>query len=166
MYPELGIRSFGNGTFHKPALSGLELGSKRIFTIEVGDLLFNNVFAWEGAIAVAKPEDTGRFGSHRFITCVPNKDKATSRFLCFYFLTSEGLDLIRDASPGGAGRNRTLGLEALANISIPVPDIEAQFWFDKLHDHVGVMRKLQGEAAIERDALLPSSLAKAFNGEF
>jgi type I restriction enzyme, S subunit len=72
VYPELGIRSFGNGTFHKPALSGLELGGKRIFKIEAGDLLFNNVFAWEGAIAVVKREDGGRFGSHRFITCVPD----------------------------------------------------------------------------------------------
>ena len=59
-YAELGIRSFGKGTFHKPTLSGIELGSKRVYSIEPGDLLFSNVFAWEGAIAVAKPEDTGR----------------------------------------------------------------------------------------------------------
>lgn len=29
-YSELGIRSFGNGTFHKPALTGSGVGSKRI----------------------------------------------------------------------------------------------------------------------------------------
>jgi type I restriction enzyme S subunit len=29
-YPELGIRSFGMGTFHKPMLSGSEVGSKRL----------------------------------------------------------------------------------------------------------------------------------------
>jgi type I restriction enzyme, S subunit len=110
LYPELGIRSFGNGTFHKPALNDLELGGKRIFKIEPDDLLFNNVFAWEGAIAVARSQDFRRFGAHRFITCVPKKDKATSRFLCFYFLTNEGLELIGAASPGGAGRNRTLAL--------------------------------------------------------
>jgi type I restriction enzyme S subunit len=54
-YPELGIRSYGKGTFHKPALTGLEVASKRIYRIEPGDLLFSNVFAWEGAMAVAKP---------------------------------------------------------------------------------------------------------------
>jgi type I restriction enzyme S subunit len=43
-YPEIGIRSFGKGTFHKPSLSGLEIGTKRIFQIEPGDLLFSNVF--------------------------------------------------------------------------------------------------------------------------
>jgi hypothetical protein len=56
-YAELGIRSFGNGTFQKPAITGLELGNKRIFKIEPWDLVFNNVFAWEGAIAVARAED-------------------------------------------------------------------------------------------------------------
>lgn len=120
-YPELGIRSYGNGTFHKPALTGTEIGDKRVFRIEPGDLLFSNVFAWEGAIAVAKPEDAGRVGSHRYITYVPKPGIATFRFLCFYFLTNEGIELIRTASPGGAGRNRTLGLAALAAIHVPVP---------------------------------------------
>jgi len=36
-YPELGIRSFGNGAFHKPALGGSDVGSKRIYRIEPGD---------------------------------------------------------------------------------------------------------------------------------
>lgn len=164
-YPELGIRSFGNGTFHKPALSGFELGSKRVFWIEPGDLLFSNVFAWEGAIAVAKPEDRGRVGSHRFITCVPRKDVATSQFLRFYFLTDEGMDLIRAASPGGAGRNRTLGLAALDAIEVPVPPIEDQVWFDGLQAKVGALRRLQSETAAELDALLPAILDRAFKGD-
>ncbi|MCX7180309.1 MAG: restriction endonuclease subunit S [Proteobacteria bacterium] len=67
-YPELGIRSFGKGTFHKPAISAEQLGTKRLYHIHPGDLIFNNVFAWECAVAVVKPEDAGRVGSHRFIT--------------------------------------------------------------------------------------------------
>jgi type I restriction enzyme S subunit len=164
-YPELGIRSFGNGTFHKPPLSGSEVGTKRIFKIEPDDLVFSNVFAWEGAIAVAEKEDAGRFGSHRFITCVPKKQYATSNFLCFYFLTEEGLELIRAASPGGAGRNRTLGLESLANITVPVPSLDAQAWFDLLQSRMTKMRKIQVAAAIEINALLPSILDRAFRGE-
>jgi len=165
LYPELGIRSFGNGTFHKPALSGSEVGSKRIFKIEPGDLVFSNVFAWEGAIAVARPDDAGRFGSHRFITCAPKKQHTTSQFLCFYFLTDDGLELIRAASPGGAGRNRTLGLEALANISVPIPSLEAQRRFDSLLMSVAKLKAQQTEAIAELDTLLPSVLDKAFKGE-
>ena len=88
-YPELGIRSFGKGTFQKPPLSGADVGTKRLFRIESGDLLFSNVFAWEGAIAIAQPEDAGRFGSHRFITCQANPELTTAEFLRYYFLTAE-----------------------------------------------------------------------------
>ncbi len=165
MYPELGIRSFGNGTFHKPAVTGMELGNKRVFRIERGDLLFTNVFAWEGAIAVAKPEDTGRVGSHRYVTCVPRAELATSEFLCFYFLTSEGLSLIGAASPGGAGRNRTLGLSALGAIQVPVPPIAQQRWFNSLQAEVAALKRLHTETAAELDALLPAILDRAFKGE-
>src|SRR5690606_35639235 len=84
LYPELGIRCFGKGTFHKPALTGLEVGTKKIFQIKEGDLVFSNVFAWEGGIAVAKEDDNDRYGSHRFISCVANKEKALAEFLCFH----------------------------------------------------------------------------------
>ena len=79
-YPELGVRSFGRGTFHKPALDGMAVGSKKLFRIQEGDLLFNIVFAWEGAVAIAQPKDNGRVGSHRFLTCVPDKDRGNRRF--------------------------------------------------------------------------------------
>jgi type I restriction enzyme S subunit len=164
-YPELGIRSFGKGTFHKPTLTGAELGSKRIFRIEEGDLLFNIVFAWEGAVAVARPEDHGRVGSHRFLTCVPQKGVAMSPFLCFHFLTERGLHDLGDASPGGAGRNRTLGLKALDKIKIPVPPYKKQVWFSNLWGKMNQARQLQGEISKELAAYTPSLLAKAFRGE-
>ncbi|MBI4681829.1 MAG: restriction endonuclease subunit S [Nitrospirae bacterium] len=164
-YPELGIRSFGKGTFHKPALTGKELGSKRIFTIEEGDLLFNIVFAWEGAVAIAKREDHGRVGSHRFLTCVPQKGIATSAFLCFHFLTEKGLHDLGDASPGGAGRNRTLGLKSLDKIKVPVPPYEKQVWFSRLWEKVNTARQLQIEISSHLAAFTPALLAKAFRGD-
>jgi type I restriction enzyme S subunit len=164
-YPELGIRSFGKGTFHKPALGGLEVGTKRLYRIKPGDLLFNNVFAWEGAVAVAKPNDVGRFGSHRFITCVPKSAVATTNFLSFFFLTPKGLEKLGEASPGGAGRNRTLGLETLANIKVPIPAFEEQLWFDSLGTKVESLKRAQDETIFQINALLPSILDKAFKGE-
>jgi type I restriction enzyme S subunit len=164
-YPELGVRSFGKGTFHKPALNGGSVGSKKLFGMKPDDLLFNNVFAWEGAVAVVKPEDQGRVGSHRFIACVPQEGVATSEYLCFHFLTRRGLEQLGDASPGGAGRNRTLGLKALEDILVPVPAVERQFWFTKLLTKVAAVKQLQAETSAELDALLPSVLDKAFKGE-
>jgi type I restriction enzyme S subunit len=164
-YPELGVRSFGNGTFHKAAIKGVEMGTKRIFEIKPNDLVFSNVFAWEGAIAVAKPEDKDRFGSHRFITCVPKENVALSSFLAFHFLTQKGLEQIGDASPGGAGRNRTLGLTKLEALKVPVPAIEKQQWFDSLLQKTNAIKKHQTETQQQLNALLPAILDKAFKGE-
>lgn len=164
-YMELGVRSFGRGTFHKPGLSGMEVGSKKLFTIEFGDLVFNIVFAWEGAVAIAKPEDDGRVGSHRFLTCVTNPDQVAAEFLLFYFRTPEGLQKLGEASPGGAGRNRTLGLKKLEVIEVPVPPIETQHWFSRLQAKAQEIRSIRMRTAEDVDALMPALLHEVFRSE-
>lgn len=161
-YPELGIRSFGRGTFHKPKILGIET-TKRIFQIHEGDLLFSNVFAWEGAVAVAKSEDQGRVGSHRFISCMCDKQRLLPEYIQFYFLTSGGLEKLNNASPGGAGRNRTLGISKLEKIKIPVVSLEMQKQFNKL---LKIKEKIQTEAAVafqQTTALMPSFLDRIFS---
>lgn len=164
-YLELGVRSFGKGTFHKPALNGIDVGTKKLYSIKPGDLVFSNVFSWEGAIAVVHPEDKGRVGSHRFITCVPKPGIATADFLRFYLLTDEGIEKVREASPGGAGRNRTLGLKKLEKIEVPIPDYNKQLWFDSLQTKAAAIKKAHAANQAELDALLPAILDKAFKGE-
>ncbi len=164
-YPETGIRSFGKGTFHKPALTGAQIGSKRICHIKTGDLVFMNVFAWEGAIAVAQPEDDGRVASHRFMTHEVLPDRATADFLFYFFLTERGLEQIRGASPGSAGRNRTLGIAKLEKIPVPVPPIEDQRRFAKLRKLHFQLQRLHREAEAELASFTPALLAKAFRGE-
>ncbi|MBI5244402.1 MAG: restriction endonuclease subunit S [Elusimicrobia bacterium] len=163
-YLELGIRSFGKGTFHKPSIIGIAVGSKKLFGIEPGDLVFSNVFAWEGAVAVARPEDAGRVGSHRFISCVPLDGIARAEFLKAYFLTQEGIDALGVASPGGAGRNRTLGIEALQRIEVPVPKIEKQDWLKGIQAKADALLQLRRESGHEFKGLLASVLNQAFEG--
>lgn len=161
-YPELGIRSFGKGTFHKPPLSGGDVGTKRLYRIEPGDLLFSNVFAWEGAIAIAQPEDAGRFGSHRFITCQAKAELTTAEFLRYYFLTDEGMLKIGEASPGGAGRNRTLGLEKLMAIAVPTPPLAVQQTFDRLQAEITALKAKHTAIREANAALLPATLERVF----
>jgi type I restriction enzyme S subunit len=164
-YPELGIRCFGKGTFHKPALTGVEVGTKKIFQIKEGDLVFSNVFAWEGGIAVAQKEDNDRYGSHRFISCVVNNDIALEQFLCFHFLSPKGLEDINACSPGGAGRNKTLGLDKLMKIKVPVPEITLQKEFVTLLKKVNAIKEQHNQTEKELTQLMPSLLDKAFKGE-
>jgi type I restriction enzyme S subunit len=124
-YSEIGIRSHGKGIFHKPAVTGASLGNKAVFGIEPGDLVFNIVFAWEGAVAVAGWSEAGRCGSHRFPT-YRARPKADVTYLQHVLLSPPGLRLLGLASPGSAGRNRTLNQSSVTLSDVPVPDMDEQ----------------------------------------
>lgn len=126
-YAEIGVRSFGKGIFHKEPVRGADLGQKRMFRVEPGDLVISNVFAWEGAIAQAADNDAGRIGSHRFMTfTAKDHDRIDTGWASWFFLSEVGLELIRMASPGSAGRNRTLAIDRFEALEIPLPAIEEQ----------------------------------------
>lgn len=161
-YPELGVRSFGQGLFTKPDVVGAEVTWQSLYRVEAGDLVFSNIKAWEGAFAVASTEHAGKHGSHRYLTCVPDPDRATAGYLWYYLQSEGGLRGINAASPGSADRNRTLATKRLAAIQVPVPSLDAQRWFDALQAKARVARKAQADAAAELAALLPALLYEAF----
>lgn len=121
-YQEIGVRSFGKGLFIKPAVTGAEIGSKRVFAIQPGDLVVSNIFGWEGAVAVATSEHAGMIGSHRFMTWVPKSTDLDVRYLQHCLLSDTGLVDLRTASPGSAGRNRTLSINGFSAIRVPLLD--------------------------------------------
>lgn len=161
-YPELGVRSFGRGTFRKPGLLGADLSWQKLFLVQQGDLVFSNIKAWEGAFAVAGPDDHGRVGSHRYLTCVPTQGLATADFIWFYLQTSEGLGKVQSASPGSADRNRTLGQGALEAITVPTPPIGRQQWFNRLHARAREARTIRASTAQDVQALIPAMLHETF----
>jgi type I restriction enzyme S subunit len=165
-YPQVAVRSFGKGTFHRAPLRGIEVTWQKPFLVKSGDILISNIKAWEGAIAVALPADDGRVGSHRYLTCVPVQGAATAQFVCFHLLTPTGLHDIGEASPGSADRNRTLSATELLRIPIPVPSYGKQLWFDELFRKTDTVRRHRYQAGAELDALLPAVLDRAFRGEF
>lgn len=165
IYPQVAVRSFGRGTFHKTPLAGSEITWQKLFLVNSGDILISNIKAWEGAIAVAMAEDDGYFGSHRYLTCVPIPGVASSQFVCFHLLAPVGLYEVGEASPGSADRNRTLNVRGLLRIPISIPSFEQQLWFDKMYGQVTALKSLQAETAVELDALLPAILDRAFKGE-
>jgi type I restriction enzyme S subunit len=125
-YREIGIRSHGRGIFHKEPAFGSDLGDKAVFWIEPDDLIFNIVFAWEGAVALAGPNETGYIGSHRFPTFRVFADRADPKFLLYFFQTEAGVFRLGENSPGGAGRNRTLDRARLLKEKVRVPDLATQ----------------------------------------
>lgn len=161
-YPELGVRSFGKGLFIKPDLVGSELTWQSLYRIEAGDLVFSNIKAWEGAFAVAEREHHGKHGSHRYLTCVPDANRATAHFLWYYLQSEEGIYQVGKASAGSADRNRTLATKRLQAIKVPVPSLDAQLWFDSLQAKARAARAAQADATAHLDQLLPAMLNEVF----
>ncbi|MBL8811297.1 MAG: restriction endonuclease subunit S [Planctomycetaceae bacterium] len=125
-YREIGIRSHGKGIFHKEPVSGASLGDKRVFNVVPGCLVLNIVFAWERALAITSDEEVGMIASHRFPMFQPDLKQVDIQYVLHYMLSDVGSNTLRLASPGGAGRNRTISQEQFLKTEIPLPPVEEQ----------------------------------------
>lgn len=126
LYREIGIRSHGKGLFHKEPVQGIELGNKRVFEIVPDCLVVNIVFAWERAVSKTTIDEVGMIASHRFPMYKPKSGILDLDYIVLYLITDKGKQLLELASPGGAGRNRTLGQKEFANSKLPLPCYEEQ----------------------------------------
>lgn len=166
IYTEIGIRSHGRGVFHKEPVSGAQIGDKRVFQVVENALVLNIVFAWEQAIALTSRRDAGLIASHRFPMYRPKAGTCDLRFVYHYFMCPRGKELLDLASPGGAGRNRTLGQQAFESIPLPCPPLEEQLRIsDALHawdDAISVARRLsearRDAADLIRERLVRSAM--------
>ena len=121
VYREIGIRSHGKGIFHKEPIKGKELGNKRVFWVEGDTFVVNIVFAWELAVANTTEAEKGMIASHRFPMYKAYKNKTVVSYIKYFFLTNRGKELLYLASPGGAGRNKTLGQKEFENLEFLTP---------------------------------------------
>ncbi len=121
-YQQIGIRSHGKGIFHKELVTGEELGNKRVFWVEENTFVVNIVFAWEQAVAKTSSVESGMIASHRFPMYKAKENKADINYIFRLFLTEKGKHYLGLASPGGAGRNKTLGQKNFEELDIIVPD--------------------------------------------
>lgn len=119
-YQEIGIRSHGKGLFYKEPVKGRDLGNKAVFWIEDGCLIINIIFAWEQAVDITTAREKGLIASHRF-PMWRSKGNVDLQYLLSFFLTPLGKYLLKLASPGGAGRNKTLGQDEFNKIMVCIP---------------------------------------------
>jgi len=125
-YKEIGIRSHGKGVFHKAPVTGYSLGNKRVFSVHVPAFVVNIVFAWEHAVALTSDKENGFIASHRFPMFVPVDKRSDLPFVLYFFLRKYGKHLLGLASPGGAGRNKTLGKKNFDDLKVIFPSLQEQ----------------------------------------
>lgn len=125
-YERIGLYNRGRGIFHKPITKGKDLGDSDFFEIKDGDFVISGQFAWEGAVALAQPEEDGCFASHRYYSLRGKPNKAETAYLFSFFTTQLGDNLLNHHSRGAAGRNRPLNINTLLREKIPVPPLSMQ----------------------------------------
>ncbi|MEH6913934.1 restriction endonuclease subunit S, partial [Priestia megaterium] len=140
IYTQIGIRSHGKGIFVKEPVTGESLGNKRVFWIEPNCLIVNIVFAWERAVSKTTPDLNGLIASHRF-PMYKTKKNVNLDYLMHYLLTPKGKKLLEDASPGGAGRNKTLSQKDFMESKIQLPSLELQKYISSFLETIE--RKIQ-----------------------
>jgi len=126
LYQQIGIRSHAKGIFHKELVSGEILGNKSVFWIEEDCFIVNIVFAWEQAVAKTTHAEKGLIASHRFPMYQPKNNQVDIDYILYFFKSKRGKYLLGLASPGGAGRNKTLGQKEFAELKIPIPALKEQ----------------------------------------
>ena len=125
-YREIGIRSHGKGIIHKDETTASEIGNKRVFWVEPNCFVVNIVFAWERAVAKTTDAESGMIASHRFPMYKPKKDVVDLDYITEYFITKRGQNVLILASPGGAGRNKTLGQKEFSKSVVKLPSLPEQ----------------------------------------
>lgn len=158
LYTQIGIRSHGKGIFHKEAVTGKSLGNKRVFWIEEDKLILNIVFAWERAITKTTSSEKGMVASHRFPMYQPKKGLLNLDYILLFFLTPRGKTYLELASPGGAGRNKTLGQSEFEKLKIYLPSIKEQekivSFFNEISKQIALVNEQLEETRTFKKALL------------
>lgn len=162
LYTQIGIRSHGKGLFYKEPVTGELLGSKAVYWVEPNCFILNIVFAWEQAIGKTTQAEVGMIGSHRFPMYKPVNNLIDIDYLVYYLLTKRGTDILEAASPGGAGRNRTLGQDRFMKSRIVLPLLDEQQKIAKILSTQDKAIELQGRKIEELKRFKKGCLEKMF----
>lgn len=125
-YLGIGLRSHGKGTFLKYNELPEKNTMDQFYIVRPNDLIVNITFAWEQAIAIAKPEDDGALASHRFPTYTFIEGKGVPNFFRYFIVQPRMKFMLQLISPGGAGRNRVMNKSDFLQLEFLIPEYQEQ----------------------------------------
>jgi type I restriction enzyme, S subunit len=163
-YNCVGVRWYGMGTFVRGRLLGLNISRKQQWIIKNGDVVYNKLFAWKGAFAIADPSVDGCIVSDKFPTYQPRLEVIEPRFLERYFRTPRIAQQAQDLSKGAAAISKlTLNPPQFWDLTIPLPPLDEQrrivARIEALAAKVEEARGLRQSAGKEAAAILDSALS-------
>lgn len=162
-YPQVGIRSFGEGMFRKPPTLGSDTTYRAFNVLRAGKLVMSQVKGWEGAVAVCPADLDGWFVSPEYRTFACREGKCYPDYLAHLVKTRWFQQHLAEATRGVGARRERIRPEMLLGIEIPFPDLAGQKAALQSIEHLTQAQSLASKSSPHADALLPSILDRIFN---
>ncbi len=121
-YACVGVRWYGLGAFVRQDLLGLNIARKQHWVVKAGDILYNKLFAWKGAFAIADESVENCIVSDKFPTYAVNSELLDPSYLRYYFRAPQLANQAQNLSKGGAAISKlTLNPPQFWDLVIPMP---------------------------------------------
>jgi type I restriction enzyme, S subunit len=126
-YDCAGVRWYGLGAFNRETLLGMQIKRKQQWILRAGDIVYNKLFAWKGAFAIADETVDGCIVSDKFPTYLADPALVDARFLAYYFRTPRLAQQAMNLSKGAAAISKlTLNPPQFWDLTIPLPPLDEQ----------------------------------------
>lgn len=162
-----GVRWYGNGAFNRETLLGMQIKRKQQWVLQTGDVVYNKLFAWKGAFAIASAKVDGCIVSDKFPTYAIDPTVVDLRYLGYYFRTPQLAQQADNLSKGAAAISKlTLNPPQFWDLTIPLPPLDDQrrivARIEELAARIAEAQGLRKEAMAEAERLLKNASTDAF----
>jgi len=126
-YKLIGVRWYGEGTFHRETVKGSEISASYLTPVIPSAFIYNRLFAWKQSFAIVPAEHSGFYVSSEFPQFIADTSKIIPEYLYLIFRLEKTIKSVLAASVGSAAisRNRFKEDEFL-KFEIPLPPLDVQ----------------------------------------
>lgn len=123
-YVGIGVKWYGQGVTEYERRLGAEFNAER-FLVRAGDLIYNDMWARKGSVAIVPPAFDGAVGSFHFPTFEVDTSLVDLRYLALYAKVPRFWDDCEGISRGSTGRNQ-IRASTFLSLRVPLPALEEQ----------------------------------------
>ncbi len=166
LYPQLGVRLWGEGAYAREAIDGSQTRYPEFTHVEAGDVVVNKIWARNGSVAVVPRELAGYYVSTEFPTFAPNRDRLDPRWMHWLTKTPGFWQQCDERARGTSGKNR-IRPEQFLQVEIPLPTLAEQrrivARIEQLAAQIAEARRLRLQATEESEFLTARAASHALD---
>lgn len=126
-YSCIGVQWYGNGAYVRENKLGGTIAKKDQSIVRKGDIIYNKLFAWKGAFAIADSTVEACIASDKFPTYLLNEDLVCPEYLRLWFRSPFLAAQAQALSKGAAALSKlTLNPPEFWQLTIPLPSLDEQ----------------------------------------